>query len=683
MGNLQKVVYLSESQAQELFTNETITVDGVTVNYSADDLYLTPDNSGDFVLKTGDTMTGALILSADPTTNLGAATKQYVDTAVAGGGSNYVLKTGDTMTGDLSITGESAPAYYMRSSDGTPIGVLYSLTSSGRVVLRGYNSDATHYNGFLIPDTSNVTANADYDILTSKTPVTIAQGGTNATTAADALTNLGAVAKSGDTMTGALLIQQANNYPTIGMLRADGTRGVWIQPSLTSDARLGVLQYNTGGTYYERYLFPTLSSNLTANMDYALLTSKSPVTVAQGGTNATDAATARTNLGLGSLATKSSLIASDIPALSYLPISGGTLTGVLTTPSSHVYDSSLPTILFKSSSTASTYSALLRSRISDSLFYISVRQSGNSYGENYKLPLPTSTADVSYNIITDKNITQTLPGQLILSKTTDVNASASSECALVIGTKTGEHLALDTNEIMAKASATTVGPLNLNYNGGNIVMGTTDTSYYVQIRSTAGATSATTGALRVGGGIGVGGAIYASGLVEGAELRTHGSSWPCIQFTNTIAGSTLGQIHLTVSSRIMTFREVTTSGSTIYEDFSLPAPTITSGTQSYNILTTKQTVTTATAASGVTITSGGGVIKLGRVCIVNMQIVTSASKSNSTALITGLPTPLNDVVITALNGTTFYTSRIVSGSLYPNVTWAAGTYNLNGAYFTA
>jgi len=40
--SLQKVVYLTNAQAQQLFANGTITVDGVTVNYSPDDLYVTP-----------------------------------------------------------------------------------------------------------------------------------------------------------------------------------------------------------------------------------------------------------------------------------------------------------------------------------------------------------------------------------------------------------------------------------------------------------------------------------------------------------------------------------------------------------------------------------------------------------------------------------------------------------------
>jgi hypothetical protein len=46
-----------------------------------------------YVAKAGDTMTGPLVLSADPTAALGAVTKQYSDGKVA--------KTGDTMTGPL------------------------------------------------------------------------------------------------------------------------------------------------------------------------------------------------------------------------------------------------------------------------------------------------------------------------------------------------------------------------------------------------------------------------------------------------------------------------------------------------------------------------------------------------------------------------------------------------------
>jgi len=42
MALLNKVVYLSDEQASSLFENDTITVDGVTINYSDNDLYITP-----------------------------------------------------------------------------------------------------------------------------------------------------------------------------------------------------------------------------------------------------------------------------------------------------------------------------------------------------------------------------------------------------------------------------------------------------------------------------------------------------------------------------------------------------------------------------------------------------------------------------------------------------------------
>jgi hypothetical protein len=60
----------------------------------------------EFVLKSGDTMTGLLVLSGDPTTNLGAATKQYADTQVA----TKVAKAGDTMTGLLVLSSDPSAA---------------------------------------------------------------------------------------------------------------------------------------------------------------------------------------------------------------------------------------------------------------------------------------------------------------------------------------------------------------------------------------------------------------------------------------------------------------------------------------------------------------------------------------------------------------------------------------------
>lgn len=64
-----------------------------------------------YVKKSGATMTGALLLSGDPTENLQAATKQYVDNTSGGGFSEkmadakYVQLAGSTMTGNLILNG--------------------------------------------------------------------------------------------------------------------------------------------------------------------------------------------------------------------------------------------------------------------------------------------------------------------------------------------------------------------------------------------------------------------------------------------------------------------------------------------------------------------------------------------------------------------------------------------------
>ena len=57
-------------------------------------------------------------------------------------------------------------------------------------------------------------------------------------------------------------------------------------------------------------------------------------------------------------------------------------------------------------------------------------------------------------------------GSLYLTKETDAEGLKDNKPALLIGNPAGTHLELDTNEVMAKSSATTTGPLYINNNGG-------------------------------------------------------------------------------------------------------------------------------------------------------------------------------------------------------------------------
>lgn len=112
--------------------------------------------------------------------------------------------------------------------------------------------------------------------------------------------DIGAVKKSGDTMTGQLVapnvkVKGAGGWPefTLEMENSGVVGGL----TSTSEGRMEFYTRKPGGTYSEWYMMPSNADDLTANKWYSILTSKSPVTIAQGGTGATDAATARTNLG--------------------------------------------------------------------------------------------------------------------------------------------------------------------------------------------------------------------------------------------------------------------------------------------------------------------------------------------------------------------------------------------------
>jgi len=91
----------------------------------------------------------------------------------------------------LTVNATSAfPIINLRGTGGNS-GYVYIATETGHIVFRNIDNDTGFYENYQLPATTNLSKNAAYSLLTSKSPVTVAQGGTGGTTADTARTNLG------------------------------------------------------------------------------------------------------------------------------------------------------------------------------------------------------------------------------------------------------------------------------------------------------------------------------------------------------------------------------------------------------------------------------------------------------------------------------------------------------------
>ena len=91
---------------------------------------------GPFLALAGGAMTGLLTLAIDPSHPLDAVTKRYVDDNFApggggGGSSNFVLKTGDVMTGPLTITSATDAKLYVTGTGADWPGVIWTMGGPG------------------------------------------------------------------------------------------------------------------------------------------------------------------------------------------------------------------------------------------------------------------------------------------------------------------------------------------------------------------------------------------------------------------------------------------------------------------------------------------------------------------------------------------------------------------------
>lgn len=137
------------------------------------------DTGSGFVRVTGDTMTGALILDANPSANLGAATKQYVDSQVATadtlaevlglgnttGGTNLVVSTGDEIelpdgsntVPSITNTGDTNTGMYFGAAD------TVSFTTGGTKRLDVHPYGISVIGALSVTDAATTRTNLDVD----------------------------------------------------------------------------------------------------------------------------------------------------------------------------------------------------------------------------------------------------------------------------------------------------------------------------------------------------------------------------------------------------------------------------------------------------------------------------------------------------------------------------------------
>jgi hypothetical protein len=240
--------------------------------------YFANDSDTRYLKKSGGTLTGALTLNADPTQNLQAATKQYVDNVANAGG---LPLTGGTMTGQIlgdNSTSPSTPGY---AFDGDANTGLYTtgadelaLATGGSARLTIDSAGNVAVPGTLSQGGNNVLTTSSLSTSTSSTSTTTAATSSAVKSAYDLAD--AALPKAGGAMTGDLTL---NAQSDLRFADADSSNWVAFQGPATVASNVTWTLPSADGTANQ-----VLSTNGSGTLSWA--------TAAAGGATVTTSDTA-------------------------------------------------------------------------------------------------------------------------------------------------------------------------------------------------------------------------------------------------------------------------------------------------------------------------------------------------------------------------------------------------------
>ena len=261
--------------------------------------------------------------------------------------------------------------------------------------------------------------------------------------------------------------------------------------------------------------------------------------------------------------------------------------------------------------------------------------SGNTITSTYaKLSGATFTGGIT-------GTTATFSGTLTLTKTQDLSGTANSGPALVVGgTATSTHIEIDANEIHAKATGTTVAPLYLNNEGGQVNIGTGGLKVNGDIDATGKTVTATT----------FSGKATSAGTADSATKATQDGSGNTI--TSTYATKAQAVTGFSVDGTTVTFtRADGTTGTFVTQD---------TNTDTNTHYTTHLYAGTSTGTANASTTNGNTYLILtddstarNRVKLVGSGGTTVTSDANGNITISSTTsTPNTDTLMTQTVSTT-------------------------------